>query len=63
MLYCDECEQVISEGEEMNHVIECHPDICKDILSDWIGDNIYETDGSDPREEALTVGERNPTLR
>jgi hypothetical protein len=63
MLVCDKCEQIVSEGEEMNHVIEYHPTVYKDLLQEWIEKNTYEWDGSDQREEALTASERNPSLR
>lgn len=61
MLYCDKCEDFIDEENEdvTTHVFDWH----KEVLSAWAEDHIYERDGSDPREEALTVGERNPTLK
>ena len=61
MLYCDVCEQFIDEEDTdiTTHVFDEHPE----VLSAWAEDHIYEWDGYDAREEALTVGERNPTLK
>ena len=63
MLYCTKCEKYVPEDEEITHVIEDHPTIYKELLQDWANMNMFECERFDPREEALTVGERNPTLR
>ena len=61
MLYCEECGQTIDEedSDAITHVFDWH----QEVLQQWADDHIYEWDGSDPSKEALTVGERNPTLK
>ena len=58
MLVCDICERPI-DYDEITHVFDWH----KDVLQKWAEEHIFEWDGYDPREEALTAGERNPTLK
>ena len=62
MLYCDICNQTIPEGDEQYHLTNKHPIHYQELLQEWIERHIFECE-RDPKEEALTVGERNPTLR
>jgi len=58
MLFCDICYQKVEEGD-YQHFVDNHPELFESILEE----HLYEWDGYDAREEALTVGERNPTLK
>ena len=59
MLFCDKCGNLVSEGDELDHFLDQH----KEFLLECIDDQFYDYTSYDPREEALTIGERNPTLK
>ena len=65
MLVCDICNQVISftYGNEDGAIIDHFTKYHRKEIVEALEDLVYEWDGYDPREEALTAGERNPTLK
>lgn len=60
MLVCDLCERIVEESD-YQHFIDNHPEVFEFILEKYVYDAEYAK--FDPRESALTAGERNPSLR